>query len=132
MNPEKLRDTYGKLIYLLQDSQIPEVKELLEFDCVKPIVTVYSVLEENNALDLLKDPLIIHATKEITPPPPTSALNPLQSKSIRRQVQTEIKRKESAIESLSRKFATSSFAIEMVRQCIYSIGDNHAFLRTNR
>ena len=45
MNPHKMRNTYGKLIHLLQDSQIPEVKKLLNFNCVSSIKTVHSVLE---------------------------------------------------------------------------------------
>jgi len=34
MSPEKMRATYGKLVYLLQDSQIPEVQEMLTFSMV--------------------------------------------------------------------------------------------------
>jgi hypothetical protein len=30
-NPEKMRSEYGKMIYLLQDSQMGAVQELLEF-----------------------------------------------------------------------------------------------------
>ncbi len=40
MNPEKMRTEYGKLVYLLQDSCLPHVRELLEFDCVRPVKTV--------------------------------------------------------------------------------------------
>ena len=54
----RMRTTYGKLIYMLMDAQIPEVKNLLDFSCVRPIKTVYSVLEEYGALDVLKDDLI--------------------------------------------------------------------------
>lgn len=43
---------------MLMDAQIPEVKNLLDFSCVRPIKTVYSVLEEYGALDVLKDDLI--------------------------------------------------------------------------
>jgi len=35
MNPEKMRSTYGKLVYLLQDSVNPEIQELLQFSCKK-------------------------------------------------------------------------------------------------
>lgn len=66
MNPEKMRNTYGKLMYLLQDSQIPEVKEMLEFDTLKPIVTVYHTLSEAACLPILRDELILAATMEIT------------------------------------------------------------------
>ncbi|PPQ63131.1 hypothetical protein CVT24_005771 [Panaeolus cyanescens] len=121
MNPDKMRTTYGKLIYLLQDSQTPEVKDLLNFSCVKPIKTVYSVLEEHDAVDLLRDDLITIATKEIY-----SEGRP------RRDIQRDIKSKERAIEALSSKYSRNGLSQEKVRQCLYSIGDNHAFLRANR
>ncbi|KAF8914262.1 hypothetical protein CPB84DRAFT_1840989 [Gymnopilus junonius] len=121
MNPDKMRTTYGKLIYLLQDSQMPEVKDLLNFSCVKPIKTVYSILESHDALGLLRDDLITIATKEIY-----SEGRP------RRDVQKDIKSKERAIETLSTRYATEGLSQEKVRQCLYSIGDNHAFLRSNR
>ena len=37
MNPEKMRTEYGKLVYLLQDSQLYDVQQLLEFKLVKPM-----------------------------------------------------------------------------------------------
>ncbi|KAI0080811.1 hypothetical protein K474DRAFT_1688960 [Panus rudis PR-1116 ss-1] len=121
MNPDKMRSTYGKLIYLLQDSQSPDVKDTLGFSCVKPIKTVYTVLEEHDALDLLRDDLIAVATKEI-----------YSEGRSRREVQRDIKSKERAIEVLASKYQRKNLSQETVRQCIYSIGDNHAFLRTNR
>lgn len=53
-----MRTTYGKLVYVLMDAQIPDVKNLLDFSCVVPIKTVYSILEEFNALDVLRDDLV--------------------------------------------------------------------------
>ncbi|KAI0787179.1 hypothetical protein BC629DRAFT_1735323 [Irpex lacteus] len=121
MNPDKMRSTYGKLIYLLQDSQTPEVKNMLGFSSVKPIRTVYTVLEEADSLDLLREDLISTATKEIYSEGRT-----------RRDVQKDIKAKEKAVEVLSAKYSRKGLSQEQVRQCLYSIGDNHAFLRTNR
>jgi hypothetical protein len=46
MNPEKMRSTYGKLIYMLQDSQIHEVKDMLGFSMVSEIFTVHKFLSE--------------------------------------------------------------------------------------
>jgi hypothetical protein len=121
MNPDKMRTIYGKLIYLLQDSQNPEVRDLLNFSCVKPIKTVFSVLDEYEAIDLLRDDLVTVATKEIYSEGRT-----------RRAVQKDIKSKERAIETLSARYARNGLSQENVRQCLYSIGDNHAFLRVNR
>ena len=104
-----------------QDSQTAEVKDLLGFSCVKPIKTVYSVLEEHDALDVLRDDLITVATKEIYSEGRT-----------RREIQRDIRSKEVAIEKLSAKYQRSGLSQEQVRQCLYSIGDNHAFLRANR
>jgi hypothetical protein len=41
-------------------------------------------------------------------------------------------RKEKAIEIISRKYSTKTFGADSIKQCLYSIGDNNAFLRTNR
>ncbi|KAF8592747.1 hypothetical protein K439DRAFT_1379083 [Ramaria rubella] len=121
MNPEKMRTTYGKLVYVLMDAQIPEVKTLLDFSCVRPIKTVYSVLEEHGALDLLKDNLITVATREI-----------YSEDRSRREIQKDIRAKERAIEALATRYARAGLPQENVRQCLYSIGDNNAFLRVNR
>jgi hypothetical protein len=83
--------------------------------------TVYSVLEEHNLLDLLRDDCISVATKEIY-----SEGRP------RRDIQKDIKSKERAIEILASRYERKGFSQENIRQCLYSIGDNHAFLRTNR
>jgi hypothetical protein len=82
---------------------------------------VYSILEENDAVGLLRDNLITVATKEIYSEGRT-----------RRDVQKNIKSKERAIEVLSTRYAQNDLSREDVRQCLYSIGDNHAFLRANR
>jgi len=70
---------------------------------------------------LLRDNLITVATKEIYSEGRT-----------RRDVQRDIKSKERAIEVLSTRYAQNDLTRDDVRQCLYSIGDNHAFLRANR
>lgn len=50
LNPAKLRAGYGKLVYMLMDSQNPQLKELLDFSCVRPIKTVYGLLKDNSKL----------------------------------------------------------------------------------
>ncbi|KAH7102964.1 hypothetical protein BKA62DRAFT_636934 [Auriculariales sp. MPI-PUGE-AT-0066] len=129
MNPDKMRETYGKLMYCLMDAQIPEISDTLGFVCVSPLKTVYTVLEAAGALDMLRDPRITAATKEITSEPGIS----------RRGIDKSIKSKERAIEQLATEYARAPGApgekgltAEQARQCIYSIGDNHAFLRVNR
>jgi len=100
---------------------MPEVRDLLNFSCVAPIKTVHAILEEHGALELLRDDLITVATKEIY-----SEGRP------RRDIQKDIKSKERAIEVLSSRYARGGLSQEKLRQCLYSIGDNHAFLRANR
>ncbi|KAI9510542.1 hypothetical protein F5148DRAFT_1178572 [Russula earlei] len=119
---QKMRTTYGKLVYLLQDSHTPEVREMLGFSCVAPIKTVHALLDAHGVLDMLRDPLITTATQEI-----------VAEKRSRREIQRDIRAKERAIETLSAKYRREpKLSQEVVRQALYSIGDNHAFLRTNR
>ncbi|CAG8613491.1 11015_t:CDS:10 [Acaulospora morrowiae] len=121
MNPEKMRDAYGKLMYMLMDSVIPEVRDMLSFSLIKPIKTVYNFLKEHNGLDVLHDDHVADATKEIVP----------EGKS-RAQINHEIRSKERAIEHISRKYNHYGLSSDKIKQCLYSIGDNHAYLRTNR
>ncbi|RCH92045.1 hypothetical protein CU097_006718 [Rhizopus azygosporus] len=121
MNPEKMRSAYGKLMYLLSDSMIPEVREMLGFDCVVPIKTVYNFLKERHGLKVLHEDIILLATREIIPEGKT-----------RPQIQAEIRRKEKSIEILSRKYQSKYLSADEIRHCLYSIGDNNAYLRANR
>lgn len=121
INPDKFRSEYGKLIYLMQDSLSEQVQPLLEISLHKPIRTVYALLEEHQALALLDDPLISIATNEI--------LND-KNKS-RAKIQRDIKQKEQAAELLVRRYKTATLSSEMIRQCLYSIGDNVSFLNAN-
>jgi hypothetical protein len=79
------------------------------------------VLEAHDALDLLRDDLVSAATKEI-----------YSENRSRREIQKDIKSKERAIEILAARYEKEDLSQDQICQCLYSIGDNHAFLRTNR
>jgi hypothetical protein len=122
MNPDAMRDEYGKLIYLLQDANSEEVQDLLQFSCVGGLETVHKKLAEAGMESLMRDPLVRVATMEIMP----------EGKP-RHQIQREIKAKEHAVKQLSRRYGSSrNFTEEDVQLCLYSIADNHAYLRYNR
>lgn len=96
---------------------------MLGFKCVQPMKTVYNTLEAQGLLDMLRDKLMTTATLEILSPPGRP----------RRDIQREIKAKERAIEQLSSRYAKQGkLSKDNLAQCLYSIGDNHAFLRVNR
>ncbi|RHZ84888.1 hypothetical protein Glove_74g192 [Diversispora epigaea] len=120
-NPEKMRDAYGKLMYLLMDSIIPEVKDLLQLDLIIPIKTVYDFLKKRDALRILHHELIPDAVQEIIP-----------DGKRRQQINQEIRKKEKAIKLISYQFSNHNISSEEIKQCLYSIGDNHAYLRSNR
>jgi len=153
LNPERMRDSYGKLMYFLQDSRKPEVRDLLEFDVVSPVRSVWHVLSRSpKGTQLLQDPQLKTATMEISSEGKT-----------RPQIQREIKAKEAAIKSLASKYcsvqkrrkrhyggmnwsllrsyrdsdsedadASDELSEDVVEQCIYSIGDHSTYLRFNR
>jgi hypothetical protein len=145
LNPERMRESYVKLMYLLQDVSRPEVAELLNFDMHVSVQTVYSLLERKNGLNLLRDPWMETATGEIFP----------RGKS-KYKVQDEIREKEMAIKRLSTKYASapissrSRFSLfstrdsdssdtsssqltkDEVERCLYSICDWNTFLRFNQ
>ena len=126
-NPEKMRASYGKLMYLLQDTQSRAVNELLSFSCIMPVKTVFSRLEaldakiEGDGFALLKDELFPIATTVIL----TDGRN-------RKQIDEAIRKKENAQYALQREYACHGFSEEAVRECIMAFNDNHSFLLFNR
>jgi hypothetical protein len=121
MNPEKMRTEYGKLIYLLQDAVSPTVMPHLGFSVKGPIESVYKFLEERGGLALLSDELIETATVEI-----------LSLGRPRTVIDTEIRKKERAVNVLKRKYQTSRLSQDDIHLCLYSICDNNSFLNSNR
>ncbi|SCQ16920.1 conserved protein, unknown function [Plasmodium ovale] len=96
LNPDRMRSSYGKLMYFLMDTRKEEIYDLLSFNCVTPIKTVYDLLKnKKNGLDILKDNYMKIATMEI------------DSKKSRSEIQKQIKQKEEAIKYLSRKYANN-------------------------
>ncbi|QPG73066.1 hypothetical protein FOA43_000370 [Brettanomyces nanus] len=124
MNPERMRDTYGKLCYMVMDSMLPEIRQTMEFDLYKPVKTVYSALKEGGegCMNILMDPLIIDATAEVRPEDNT-----------RRMINRMIKQKESAIEKLASRYSSpDGIGKEEIRVILYSIGDFNAYTNKNR
>ncbi|KAG7728098.1 hypothetical protein KL933_002224 [Ogataea haglerorum] len=125
MNPERMRDTFGKLCYVVMDSMLPEVREHLEFDLYAPIKTVLGLIEskdDKSATKMFDDPLIISATAEIRPEQKTRSV-----------INRQIKHKESAIERLSSRYSSpNGLSKDEVRQILYSIGDFNAYTNKNR
>eukprot|EP00775_Hariotina_reticulata_P012285 gene12285-12421_t len=121
MNPEKMRSEFGKLMYMLMDSSDSQVQELLAFSCVRPLRTVYTFLEERGRLNLLDDPLLETATREI-----------VAGDRMRAVVQREIKHKERARETLARKYRHATLTEDEILWAIYSISDNNSYLLFNR
>jgi len=121
MNPEKMRTEYGKLVYLLQDSMTQEIQDLIKFSMVRPVLTVHSFLSERGAAAMMHDPFMEIATREIIP-----------DGKDRYDIQHEIKQKEKAIKMLSKKYVSDKLTSTEIERCLYSIGDNHSFLREAR
>jgi hypothetical protein len=145
LNPEKMRSEYGKLMYLLQDAQLPAVRDAIGFDLRVPVKTVYRMLEEKGALSLLDDPAIEVATRAISYDPKVKD---------RRMYDEEVRQKNAAVKMLCRKYGgkevqsnsymygmsshktqvakgVGSLTPDDVELCLVSIGDNRSFLLDN-
>ncbi|CAO3595986.1 unnamed protein product [Absidia cylindrospora] len=121
MNPEKMRSNYGKLMYMLMDSVIPEVETILGFRCVVPIKTVYDFLKQSECVGVLHDENIALATREVSTEFKT-----------REQVQDEVQRKRAAMDALCKQYSNDQISAQDIERCLSSLSDNHAFLKSNR
>lgn len=122
MNPSKMRNTYGKLMYILMDTESYSVKSELKINFVKPILTVYSFLESKESLEILQDPLWPDASLSIH--------NDLGEKS-KRELFAEQQRKQVACQRLIEKYTSSKISADDIQRVIDSIADNEAYYEFN-
>jgi hypothetical protein len=121
-----------------------EVQAALGFNLHAPLKTIHESLTKLNPpmLHLLDDEHVEAATKEIRAEnKPRKVYVPSPITILTRSVQREIKEKEKAIEILSKRYgkrplrgeklSPHTMGEEEVRQVLYAVGDNHAYLRMN-
>jgi len=118
MNPDKMRSTYGKLLYALMDNINPRIGQRYGMKLRVPVKTVKQVLAEHDALDLLENPLVGVAASEID----NGSVGAISA------AQQEKKR---ALEELQRVYSCK-LGPETLNLVISSISDNFSFLRSNR
>ncbi|GMF11871.1 unnamed protein product [Phytophthora lilii] len=124
MNPERMRNNYGKMIYLLQDANLREIRNYLGFSCVAPIKTVASLLKERHALEILRDTRCEVATSVAAVEPDLLA-NP-------EALQRFARDKHDAIEGIVRDYSSASLSEDEIRLCLASISDSQSYLASNR
>jgi hypothetical protein len=142
MNPSKMRETYGKMMFILQDTETHIVKSETGLSFIKNILTVTNFLHEKNSLDLLDDPLIEEAT---------CSIDNTDGEKSREELLLLSQRKQEAVNTLIRTHATGRShlislqgredltswslvdqltAAEVIR-VLDSISDNNAYLAFN-
>jgi hypothetical protein len=117
MNPDKMRTTYGKLMYIVQDAILPGV---IDFKVKIPIRCVFDFLVERNAETLLKDPDIIPATQCFT------ATND------RDKIQKLSSAKKEARNRLVARYASASISKDEVILAVDSLTDSNSYILANR
>ncbi|KAH9256947.1 hypothetical protein BASA81_004768 [Batrachochytrium salamandrivorans] len=75
LNPDKFRDSYGKLLYILMDSVNPSVRN--SFKLLKPVETVSKLCEQEA---ILNDPALVVACQEITHASPELSRKKLEAR----------------------------------------------------
>ena len=118
-----MRNNYGKMIYALQDSSMPNIQSKLQFSCLKTMDTIYSKLETTESLDLMDDPSFDLAIRAIT----TSA----RSSNATTIVEQQKREKLDAIDHLSSVYANARISKDEVAACLHSFGDHENFLALN-
>lgn len=124
MNPDKMRSTYGKLVYLMMDAISPQIRRSLNFNVGVRVTTVRDIVRSripNKAKEFFLDPDLVLASREITE---SSIEN-------RKRASEE---KSRAIQRLVQKYADveNHFPESEVCRVISSIEDDLSFLRSNK
>ncbi|GMI11678.1 hypothetical protein TrVE_jg8582 [Triparma verrucosa] len=127
LNPSKMRSTYGKLMYLMQDAQASSVARGLGFSLYKDLVMVQPYLQDHGAGELLDDGLLPLAVC-----PVTTVDEKTGEKLSREEINTAVQQKRDAIDELVDKYAsTTELSEENARRVIDSIADAYTVVASN-
>lgn len=156
MNPDRMRATYGKLLYMLMDTAIEQVAELLEFSCVSydpplalsmsspamvPLATACRRDAHGSRLLLYRPLLTVRkyleaagASAVLDDPRLEIATAEIDGSPDRPRaaIQADLARKESARKALARAHATNQCPPDDLLSAVYSLADHHTYLLYNR
>lgn len=102
MNPSKMRDTYGKLMYIMMDTESYHIKSELRLTFAKPILTVSAFMASKDAREILADPLWAAATRSVS--------NDTGDKT-KKELAAEVAAKAQAEAQLKKKYTTGELCL---------------------
>jgi hypothetical protein len=117
MNPDKMRTSYGKLMYILQDGVMPGSRSTI--DLRGDIRCVYSFLKEKGVLRILDDPLLL---------PATSCIVSNKREDILKQQQLKMDAKK----QLESAYVASGFTSADLNLVLESLSDSNSYILANR
>jgi hypothetical protein len=143
LNPSSMRNTYGKLMYILQDAQNPTVAKSLGFSLHKDLLLVGSFLEQyEGGVALLHDKRLVGATQFVQDRDPTTG-----ARLDRTIVDQTVAEKRRLTEELVKDYAShaatnttketttttsaSLLSENVIRRCIDSISDAIVYVDLN-
>lgn len=139
MNPAKMRNTYGKLMYMIMDTESHAVKNELKASFRKPILTVWGFLESKgaDALHSLADPtwglaacssFYVPAEYETGDDDDDEESTPEMRL---RHLAAVAESKAQAVQTLINSYSSASLSADDIKRVVDSISDNEAFLDYN-
>jgi hypothetical protein len=127
LNPAAMRSTYGKLMYLMQDSQNATVSKSLGFSLYRPLQLVGPYLQEHGCGDLLHDPRLECAVQFIADRDPETG-----EKYERAYIQTLVQGKQHVLEQLVEAYQNKgTLTADDIRRAIESLADAMAYIESN-
>lgn len=126
LNPSKMRDTYGKLMHMLQDAQSPSVAKSLGFSLFTDLKMVHRFVEDElNCPEFLDDERLMGATAHISANDDSGQPKP------RDIVQKELETKRTLHKQLLDDFAINDEQREDLCRVLDSISDAIAVMEQN-
>ena len=121
-NPEKMRCSYGKLMYILQDAP-----SAIDLSLKTEIKSVHSFLEARGGLALLDDPETVIAIQAVS-----NAVGVGEDPRSRTWVESMREGKQAAIKRVCARFSTTTLSEPDIEYCLASLSDFNAFINSNR